>query len=360
MTQLPPSLWPKTYRLATQRAWPPREDIDVGLLFEFANRQGLLPLLMADDTLPAEIVSVKGKYRALNALFRTRYQLSRTATLEISRILGPESFLFLKGSDYRHRLYLMPELRPMEDIDIFIPAASMAAAIERLKVAGYPRKYGAHGACFAANHEELSFVIDNVHLEAHRSFSQTIRARVDYNALWQRREPFVHDGVSGFRMAPSDMLLAHAYNAMAIDEFSSPLIRYVDFYLMLQQHEQELFESVARAKSWGIERSLYGALHTTSTVFPEFLTPTIKEAIALLLNPRTKAFLSAYVLPDPSRESSGHATGRLLQIWRKMLLIENMWRRLALVADHAYATAVGHFTEWRLVKNKVLVRRQPK
>ena len=66
-----------------------------------------------------------------------------------------------------------------------------------------------------------------------------MRAAIDYDGIWQRREQFERDGVSGYRLSPADAILAHAFS-LGKDEFSSELSRFVDFYLLLRRHEDEL------------------------------------------------------------------------------------------------------------------------
>jgi len=358
VTQVPRELWPIVCRLASAGEWPPRGDTDVAAFFGFANLQKLLPLLMVDVDVPSEVAAAKPRFRALDALYHKRYELSRGATLELQRVLGADAFLFLKGSDYRHHLYARPQLRPMADIDIYIPEADFAAALERLAAAGYPRKYSDHGAAFAPGHHEVSLEVGSVHVEPHRSFAQRVRAGIDYDGIWRRREWFERDGIGGCRLSPADAILCHSFN-LAMDEFSSQLIRYVDFYLLLQRYENELLECVARAKRWGIQRPLFGALHLTSTLFPSAGTQKVQEAIDLLLDARTRHFLIDRVLPDPASEPSGHVTGRRLQLWRKYSLMDQRWRWLAFFAYHAYETAIGSAIEWRARRGGLFVPPRP-
>ena len=235
---------------------------------------------MEEPDLPSEIVAAKPRFRALCALYRKRYELARDAILELQRVLGADAFLLLKGADYCHRLYARPELRPMVDVDILIPAGQFPRTIERLAAAGYPRKYSDFGAGFAPGHHEVSIEVGSVHVEPHRSFAQRVRAGIDYDGMWRRREWFESEGIGGYRLSPADAILGHAFN-LAVDEFSSQLIRYVDFLLLLQRHESELRECVARAKAWQIERALFGALYLISNLFPAAATPMVKQAIDL-------------------------------------------------------------------------------
>jgi hypothetical protein len=358
--QVPCELWPIVCRLATSRAWPPRGDTDITAFFNFANRQGLFPLLMADADLPSEVSTAKSLFRALETLYRKRYEMSRNAVLELQRVVGVGTFLFLKGSDYRHRLYERPELRAMRDIDVYMPSVEEPTALQRLAAAGYNRKFSQYTFYFPGHHEIL-FEIRGVHIEIHRSYSQRVRAKIDYDGMWKRREWFEHDGVSGYRLSSADAILGHAFNPFTVDEFSNELNRYVDFYLLLRRHEDELRLCVARAKAWGIERPLFGALHVTSTLFPSARTVAVTEAMELLLDAPTRRFLVERVLPDPAIEPSGNVLGRRLQLWRKFLLMDSHWRRVAFVAYHAYETVGARLFEWRASRNGFFMqRRSPK
>lgn len=347
MTQVPLELWPVVCRLATRAEWPPRSEADISAFFDFANREKLLPLLMEEKDLPSEIAAAKPRFRALSAFYRKRYELVRDAILELQRVLGTDAFLLLKGSDYCHRLYARPELRPMADVDILIPAAKFPSVIAQLAAAGYPRKYSDFGAAFAPGHHEYSVDVGSVHVEPHRSFAQRVRAGIDYDGIWRRREWFDNGSIGAHRLAPADAILCHAFN-LALDEFSSQLIRYVDLFLLLQLYEKELPECVARAKAWGIERALFGAFHLVSDLFPALMTANLEAAIDTLLDAPTRRFLVDRVLPDPRIEPSGHVTGRYVQLWRKFSLMDRHWRRLALCAHTAYETTIGSAIEWRI------------
>jgi hypothetical protein len=358
VTQVPHELWPVVCRLATGIEWPPRSEAEVSAFFDFANNQKVLPLLMEAGDLPSEIVAAKPRFQALRALYRKRYGLTKDAILELQRVLGVDGFLLLKGSDYRHRLYARPELRPMADVDILIPAAQFPDMIARLTAAGYPRKYSDFGPGFAPGHHEISVEVGSVHVEPHRSFAQRVRASIDYDGMWQRREWFEADGIGAFRLSPVDAILAHAFTC-AVEEFSSQLIRYVDFFLLLQQHEGELPECVARAKSWGMERALFGSLYLVSSLFPAAATAMVKDTIGSLLDASTRRFLVNHVLPDPAVEPSGHVTGRFVQLWRKYSLMDRHWRRLGLGAYSAYETAVGSVIEWRVRRSGRFIPPRP-
>ena len=352
MTEVPRELWPILCRLATSREWPPRGDADIAAFFDYVNRNKLLALLMADEDLPPQVLAAKARFRALDALYRKQYQLNRDGALELLRVLGPETFLFFKGSDYRHRVYDRPEQRAMTDIDVLVPSAGFPAAEKTLREAGYPRKYDNFGAAFLPWYYEISVVIGGVHVELHRSFSQRVRAAIDYDGMWQRRERFERDGVAGYRLSPADALLAHAFG-LAKDEFGSDFNRFLDFYLLLQRYQDELDECVRRAKAWQIERPFFGALHLVTAMFPGARTAAVERTMDALLDRPTRQFLVARVLPDRITQPGGAAAGLRTKLRRKFSLIDRRWRRVAFVAYHIQSTVVGLVYEWRTRRSGV-------
>src|SRR5581483_943455 len=109
VTRVPASLWEVVSVLAGT-AWPPESREQAVDFLKFSDHERLLPLLFAQKDLPAAVDAMQ-QFRALDALHRSRYELSRRALLELVRVLGGDSFLLLKGSDYRFRLYSDPRLR---------------------------------------------------------------------------------------------------------------------------------------------------------------------------------------------------------------------------------------------------------
>ena len=173
--------------------------------------------------------------------------------------------------------------------------------MKKLEAAGYPRKYGYFEA-FSPGYYEVTVEIGDILVELHRSFAQRVRAAIDYDGLWSRRERFERDGVSGYRLSPADAILAHAFS-LGKDEFSSELSRFVDFYLLLQQYDDALVTCVARAKAWQIERSLFGALHMTATPAFPARKPRSSRALDSLLDASTRQFLAVRFSPTRRRSA---------------------------------------------------------
>lgn len=330
--------------------WPPRDAPEGTRFIQYAERERLFPLLLEESDLPDAVRGVLPQFRALDALHRRKYEVSRVGLVELIRVVGAESFVLLKGSDYRFRLYPKPALRPVADLDFFVPRDEVARVIGLLSDAGYGQVYSSHGAQWSRRFYEYKCTIGDMHVELHRAFMQSVRARVPYEAVWQRREPFDGDGYRAFRLGHDDALLHHAVS-MAKDEFSTPLIRYVDMYLFLRHPASDLRACVEAAREWESESALYGALRLTLSLFPELHDSGAEAAMLTLLSNRQRTFLDRRVLPDPRSEPSGHQRGRRVQLWRKFWLMDRGWRRVAFFGNHVWTSAVGYMREWMTGKN---------
>ena len=142
-----------------------------------------------------------------------------------------------------------------------------------------------------------------------------------------------HKAVIRCRPPDTPAALAHAFE-LAKEEFSCEFHHYVDFYLLLQLHDDALAECVTLAKAWGkLERPLFGALHcdirAVSGCGRQLWSPAMEQLASMR---RRGVFLIDRALPDPATEGSGHAAGRRVQIRRKFALIDRRWRRVAFIA----------------------------
>jgi hypothetical protein len=335
---LPRSLWPTVHRLATGAAWPPASPEAADRLVARAIREGLQPLLFADAEQPAVVLDALSRVRALDRLSARRAAILLSAAQQLDRILQDEPFVFLKGIDYAHRLYPSPALRPMQDVDILVPRERMAMACRALESRGLRRVPTAAVAELPSHHEQL-FRLGEVSVDVHHSFVQRARNRIDYEGVWSRRVPLDAPPLTACRLADADALVYHAL-AMAVDEFSIPLLRYVDLWLMLRGDRGALCEAAAaRARSWGVERALYGALRSALRVFPELRDSPVAAMIGRLLRPSIRRFMDRCVLPDPWEHGDGRPAGRPTRLWRKLWLMDGMRYRIAFASYHSYALA---------------------
>src|SRR5262249_34594486 len=110
-----------------------------------AGDEGLLPLMFWSNAVPDAISRARMAAPALRALWEQRYRLHHATARRIVEACGSDTFLFVKGFEYRFRIYPLPFLRPAADIDIYVPPENLDDVRRRLTVAGYPRVFTKHG-----------------------------------------------------------------------------------------------------------------------------------------------------------------------------------------------------------------------
>ena len=279
-------------------------------------------------------------HRALERLYLRRSQLLEEAFGVLAGLLAGEPVVLLKGVDYRRRLPT-PEHRPMQDIDLLVRFERIDSVVERLVRGGLERCFPGEAARLASYHERV-LRLGEVTVEVHHSFVQRVRHRIDYTALFTRAVP-IEQGPEGMaRLADANTLATHALS-LAIDEFSVPLIRYLDLWLLLDSAGADALEAAAeRARSWRTARPLYGALRQLFRVFPEAGRPD-RLALAGLLRATTRSFLDRWVLPDLEQHGKGKNMSRAVELWRKSWLLDNAWRRVRFGAYHLWASITGRW-----------------
>jgi hypothetical protein len=337
---VPEALWAAVHAAAAGEPWPPSSERTAGLLLEQAGREGLLPLLFAAPALPDVVRAALERQRALLRLAEARAQIFAGALRALAGLLDGEPFVVLKGADYMRRLYPRPALRPMQDIDLLVPRDRLDAVCERLLAGGLRRRAPTRAAREAPSYYERAFLLGDVIVEAHQAFLQESRHPVDYGAVWARRVPCPDLSPTAARLGDVDAVAYHAL-AMAKDELTVPLVRFVDLRLMLQADPHVLRVAAARAREWKAARALYAALVQLRGVFPDLAGGEVESVERELQGPLARRFLARWVLPPPSERGRAGAVTRGRQLWRKLWLLDNTRRRLAFAVQHTADTARG-------------------
>jgi hypothetical protein len=345
--ELPDALWAAVHAAAAGEPWPPSGDRAADLLLAQAGREGLLPLLFAAAGLPAVVRAALERQRALLALAEARAQIFTAALRTLAGLLEGEPFVVLKGADYMRRLYPRPALRPMQDLDLLVPAARLDAVCGRLQAAGLSRRAPTRAAREAPSYYERAFLLGDVIVEVHQAFLQKSRHPIDYDAVWARRVPCPDLGAAAARLHDVDAVAYHAL-AMAKDELTVPLIRLVDLRLLLQAGPGVLRAAAGRAREWKAARALWAALAQLASVFPGFGDGEVQAVGRELQGPLARYFLARWVLPPPSERGRAGAVTRPRQLWRKFWLLDDTGRRLAFAAEHAAGVARG----WRASRRR--------
>jgi hypothetical protein len=342
---LPPSFWTTLYRLAGGEKWPPENDAQAQAFMARVVPEGLLSLMIAEAaSMPPVVSRAAHAFQALDRSNRLRASVFEDSVRKVLDILDGEQLIILKGTDYAYRLYPAPHLRPRQDVDVLVPRERVREITWRLKKEGFRQHFPAGAVARVRAYHEAVFVIGNATLEVHHSFIQRTRNRIDYAGVWSRVKPWSGFDRRLFQLDEIDALIYHAIN-MSTDQFSNPMFRHLDFWLMLHDRQQILPAAVARARTWATTRALYGALRQASRYFPEMKTPAVEEAMSQLIPRRTQAFLDRHVLPDPWRPRKRY--GRVGQLWRKLWLIDDSFHRASFALYHGYAVIAGKLLELR-------------
>lgn len=303
-------------------AWPPRDPGEAGRFVAQCVPEGLLPLLFS--AAPPEVAPALTGWRAMEAANRARTQVIAREIESFPELIG-EEFAYMKGTDIGRRLYPAPELRPQADIDVLVPRARVDAVTARLESRGHRRFYQ-HANHRSRRWPDRSFDVGAVTLEIHHSFVQRSRAAIDYDGVWQRRQPFLNAA----RLDDVDAMLVSVLN-IAKDDLATPLLRYLDLWLMLQ-HDPQLFAAAEeRAGEWRIRNAFHAVMRVAAVMFPD---------LKLSLRP---ALVDRFIDADraaASRDRKRNVTRREL-LWRKFWLVDGIVRPVVYAADDAAMTLSG-------------------
>jgi len=339
--ELPPAVWHAVHAAAAPSTpWPPTDGATADLFLAQASQEGLEPLLFEAQDLPDALRAALLRQAGRRRLAQARALIMTRALGALCRVMGDEAFVVLKGADYMWRLYARPELRPMQDIDILVPRGRVDAVCQRLLAGGLQPRPPAGPAQAAPSYYERAFLLGDVIVEVHHSFLQRSRLRVDYDAVWSRRRPGPAAAPGAGRLDDVDAVAYHAL-ALAKDEFSAALIRYVDWWQMLRGQPALLAAAAVRAREWHAKRALFGALRQAAALFPELGGPDVQAVGRSLVGPVARSFLVRSVLPPPAEQGRAHAVSRGRQLWRKFWLIDTLPHRLGFAWEHAFASLRG-------------------
>jgi putative nucleotidyltransferase-like protein len=329
---LPPSLWEVVALRATGAGWPPETQSRAELVARACLDEGLLPLLQAESALPPVVRDAAG-HAAASRLHVDRDHALRRGLRRALEMIGSE-VVVLKGSDFAHRLYVDPALRPMSDVDLLVPLARAAEVRADLERAGaVPILRGP--ATRVASHHEIAFDFAGILLEVHHSFVQRARHRIDYDAIWSARVPVDVLGIRTARLCDADVV-HYLLLSIAKDSLAPRLLCFVDLWLALRAAPRALEGALERAHRWSTVRATYAALAEAGRILPELDGESHRRARESLLPASERRWIDRYVLP----RGAGKPT-RAVQLWRKLWLLDDMRHRTTFFVYHAGAVAHG-------------------
>ncbi len=166
----------------------------------------------------------------------------------------------LKGMAFAHTIYPAPHLRPKSDIDLWIPPAQIALAIEKLTALGFRTADGTLPKGVQSWQEgEIALVFGaNSALRIELQFP-TMRglwarqcATIDHESLWQRSVPVTIAGQSARVLTTADALIHVAYHQAINHQFTYPcwLRSLLDIHLLVKEGTPDWDVVVASAQTW--------------------------------------------------------------------------------------------------------------
>lgn len=327
--QFPPALWPAVAD-AGGTGWPPATDDQADAFIRQSANEGLLPIVF--DQPPDPLIGNRLRaWRAMDAANRHRAVSIASAIPTLPAVLGTRDMILLKGSDWGPRLYGSLHLRPMSDIDVLVPLSLMRPMDRRMAAAGHRRIYGKF-AKYAASYPDAAYDLGVVTLEVHHSFFQRARARVDYDGVWSRKVPVTINGLETFRLDDVDSLLMMIIN-IAKSDLATPLLRYLDVWMLATHDISLLSRAEPRAREWKISNAFHSVMIATQTIFPDL--PSVDA-------PRKAMAIDHFVRPQDVRSMRDVTRLSLLRrAARKFWLIDDMPLRVHFMLSHFLATIAG-------------------
>jgi hypothetical protein len=323
---LPDDLWPIVAAEAGV-PWPPQDREHARLFVEQAARERLLPILFFTAA-PHPLISAELEgWHAYRIANRQRNVTMTQAISRLSELIG-DDFVLMKGSDVAHRLYPLPELRPMGDLDILVRREAMEKIEARLASVGLRPRYW-RLTHFSFENPDRAFSLGDVTLEVHHSVVHRASARIDYDALWNARVATTIAGLTQSRLSDVDAAVVAALN-IAKDNLAAPLIRFLDLWLMLKENPALAIAAVDRGKEWRVSNSLYAVLKMTRSLFPQLQFPlSSRRGLDFLL--------------DSDRKSDLSHLSRRERLWRKYWLLDGGALRVNYFLRIASAATRGFF-----------------
>ena len=210
-----------------------------------------------------------------------------------------------KGIDLAHTVYPDVRMRPMSDVDVWVRAEQLSAALEALAKAGLVEKaspptstmaqrpwFGAAQLGFAHGQAAVAEVqLGPLSGEwLHRA------ASIDRAGMWDRLQGGELLGHAVRRLAREDHALQVALHAAITHQFSSSPLRQLLDLVLLARAGLDADALVARAASWRVTRAVALTFQLATSCFGDTATAHISERFESATS--TRAGRRAWGMPD--------------------------------------------------------------
>ncbi|MEK7865390.1 MAG: nucleotidyltransferase family protein [Planctomycetota bacterium] len=246
-------------------------------LIAIASAERVLPILSTGAAFadPAMRASVGTGIRNAVLLDLTRRACSALAGASVPVML-------LKGIDLCERVYGNPALRPMHDVDLLVPRASIPPALAAISTVGL-RAEEAPGEGVLRHSVVLSGpppLRPHIHLHWHvanASYPLPYAETIDLEGLWGRSIPWT--GAPGAARVPSPEDLAVYLCEHLVKHCCEEWIFAVDLLLTLRRLRPDPPAFARIARSWGVEHLCEAALRVVEGLFPRLGAGAFRDLV---------------------------------------------------------------------------------
>jgi hypothetical protein len=261
-----------------------------------------------------------------DAIAAAAASLARSSTLaRIEACLASAAIpvVLLKGAAVAHAAYADPALRPMTDLDLWIPDAEMPRAGALLEGLGYRRLDGLadrpaelqrrSGGEVVFAPEGAGGGLVELHYSAFQGWWVRRAAEADAEAVWRRAVP-IGPGRHARRLAVEDAILQTSFHVVVNQFGQAPLRGLLDVAVMARRFAVDWEEVARRARAWRLGTATGLVLRTADALFG---LPGAAPAMRGLDPSRARrAVLHRFVSPE-----SVLAERDLTRSWRKHALL---------------------------------------
>ncbi len=301
-----------------------QQDLDWQWIIGMAKQQKMLPLLLRNlsclecTPMPSKLWQyVQTKVRSI-----TLYNLSLTSTL-VNLLPQLEAHgiaaIPYKGSTLALAAYGNLALREFVDIDLLVSEQDFASIGGVLSHLGY--QMGSLSFPWAQNYVHKQ---TQINLDVHRNLTQPyFPFRLDFQALWQRKQPMQLMDRTIYHLAPEDLLVVLCVQAAKdAHHHQKELSKVCDLAQVIRTYPNLDWEKVlARGSAWGGKKLVLFALCLTHQLFaiplPSMVEQKIKSDLVVQLYAQ---LVEQHILSEEDVYSSRGKLGMLL---RGLMLLES-------------------------------------
>lgn len=268
------------------------------ILIQQAQENGVAPLLywnLSKSGKLAQIPAFAGN--ALRESYAASWMNNQQILQElehISKVFHEEGIpiVLLKGACFALTIYPDIGLRPMGDLDILVPKASLAQAVQLAQSVGYVEAVPdaspglneliGHHACLRKTGIQGNLLEIHDSLVAEQSFSFA----VPMDWFWEQAQPLAHEKFSNLQMLSptAQVLFAAAHAMLQHGQQNSPLRWFYDIDLLIRSHNEAIDWGMliqqARIFEWG--SALKSALERSVELFETPIPQVVRAQLQLL------------------------------------------------------------------------------